>query len=130
MSATTTAPPQHDFYFVVDKIDVVPELKVRCEGGKGFGGLMQSPALAQMREERERGRGGGVRPCIVVLMAWIGGGGRTQERARQYEKNIRDANAKHVGQILGIHYTKITKDSVVRHAVPSPLRHRRPLHTV
>jgi hypothetical protein len=29
MSATTTAPPQHDFYFVVDKIDVVPELKVR-----------------------------------------------------------------------------------------------------
>ncbi|ELR19893.1 thioesterase family protein [Acanthamoeba castellanii str. Neff] len=57
-----TSTPQHqDFYFVVEKIDVVPELR---------------------------------------------------ERAQQYEKSIRDSNAKHVGQLLGIHYTKITKDSV------------------
>jgi hypothetical protein len=62
-----------------------------------------------------------------------------KERAQQYEKSIRDSNAKHVGQLLGIHYTKITKDSVVRRLcgrfIPPPLFpslsflvwHRKPL---
>jgi hypothetical protein len=85
---TSTTPQQQDFYFVVDKIDVVPELRVR----------------PRINVSEDLFRGG---------TANMGGGG-VKERAQQYEKNIRDINAKHVGQLLGIHYTKITKDSVVR----------------